>query len=601
MNWLIPLLAAVALSAPQARPATNPMKTGTAVLSGTVVADEPNGQPLRRVYIAVTLINDPRQQYVTSTDERGRFSIDRLPATSVRLVASKPAYVTTHYGARQSGSTVGLPISLVDGQTTTVAVRMPRGAVITGTVSDENGQPMTGVGIRVQRVTVSALGQRVFTPTTGALIPTTDDRGGFRMFGLPAGDYVVMAQPRVTGASEIRPTTAEELQWADRQIKGAGGAAGGTLASENSPVRAQTITYASVFFPGTVTAANAALITLSAGQERVGVDLRMQFVPTARVEGTVTTADGQPARGVTVMLIPEDDGSGSSTQAAERLITMMDIGLVGTTAGTTAVDGSFSLQSIEPGRYTLIAQMRNVAAVRALGAAEGLGPEMAWAMTDVRIDGRDIMGVALRLAPAQRASGQLVFESKTPPSTALRAAVTLRALSTRGITVNAPADTTFVITGIIPAAYRVAATVTNWTLRSAMLGGRDVADVPLDIKPGEDVTGLVLTFTDTPAEVSGVLYDPMNRPSSDLSIVLFSADRAMWFAGSRRVRPSVRPANDGRFTFSGLVAGEYYLAALTDVSPADLANPAFLEQVVPAAIKLTVAHGEKKTQDLRIR
>ena len=113
--------------------------------------------------------------------------------------------------------------------------------------------------------------------------------------------------------------------------------------------------------------------------------------------------------------------------------------------------------------------------------------------------------------------------------------------------------------------------------------------------------GIVLTFTSAPAEVSGLLYDGAGRPSGDLSIVLFSADRAMWFNGSRRVRPAVRPATDGRFSFTGLVAGEYYLAALTDVTPADLSNPQFLEMVVPAAIKIAVANGEKKTQDLRVK
>jgi hypothetical protein len=75
----------------------------------------------------------------------------------------------------------------------------------------------------------------------------------------------------------------------------------------------------------------------------------------------------------------------------------------------------------------------------------------------------------------------------------------------------------------------------------------------------------------------------------------------MWFSGSRWIRPSVRPATDGRFTFSGLAPGEYYLAALTDVSPADLASPQFLDQVTASAIMVAVASGEKKIQDIRIK
>jgi hypothetical protein len=36
------------------------------------------------------------------------------------------------------------------------------------------------------------------------------------------------------------------------------------------------------------------------------------------------------------------------------------------------------------------------------------------------------------------------------------------------------------------------------------------------------------------------------------------------------------------------------------VTPGDLADAAFLTQVVPSAVRVTLADGEKKTQDLRI-
>ena len=64
---------------------------------------------------------------------------------------------------------------------------------------------------------------------------------------------------------------------------------------------------------------------------------------------------------------------------------------------------------------------------------------------------------------------------------------------------------------------------------------------------------------------------------------------------------SVKPGTDGRFVFGDLPAGEYYLAALTDLDPIDWQTPAFLEQVVPAGVRVRVGEGEKKVQDLRIR
>lgn len=42
-------------------------------------------------------------------------------------------------------------------------------------------------------------------------------------------------------------------------------------------------------------------------------------------------------------------------------------------------------------------------------------------------------------------------------------------------------------------------------------------------------------------------------------------------------------------------------AALRDFDEKDYAAPAFLEQLVPGAIKITIGEGEKKTQDIRLR
>ncbi|HXT68655.1 MAG TPA: carboxypeptidase-like regulatory domain-containing protein [Vicinamibacterales bacterium] len=592
------VLAAVLL-APQVRDVPR-LPSGTAVLTGTVVVDEANGQPVRRALVTVGFSADTRTTFQTVTDDKGRFIFAGLPQGNVRVTAAKVGFVLAYYGARQAGATVGQPVALTNSQTVDITVRLPRGGVIAGTVLDENGSPMPLVRMQVQRVTTSALGERVFTPSiAGAGAPSTDDKGAYRIYGLPAGDYIVMARSTLANqGSEVRQTTTAELQWADRLLRGAGGtAAPGTDAG--APPR-RSVTYASVYYPGTVNSSSAGIVSVAAGQERSGVDLRMQFVPTARIEGRVTRSGGQPARYQPVMLIPQSDVPTDQ----ERLMTLLEAaGLVGVPQPTTTTnDGSFSIQGVEPGAYTVIA--RTVIT----GPTPGI-PDAAqgqWAMTNVRVDGQDITGISLELAPGMIVEGRVLYEGRTPPAAAPRVSVSIRAATTRGVGASAPAqpllepNNSFKVLGLIPATYRVTATAPGWILKSAMLGGRDVADAPFEIRPGENVQDVVVTFTDSPAELSGTLFDSAGKPMSDLSIVLFSTERSMWFSGSRRVRPAVRPATDGRFTFTGLAAGTYYLAALGEVSPSDLANPQFLEQVVPAAVKVVIADGEKKTQDLRI-
>jgi len=81
--------------------------------------------------------------------------------------------------------------------------------------------------------------------------------------------------------------------------------------------------------------------------------------------------------------------------------------------------------------------------------------------------------------------------------------------------------------------------------------------------------------------------------------VLFPTTSALWLPQSRRIQ-GVRPAADGAFTFPGLPPGDYLLAAIDDVEPGEWFDPAFLQRLLPTAMKLTIAEGEQKVQDIRL-
>ena len=54
------------------------------------------------------------------------------------------------------------------------------------------------------------------------------------------------------------------------------------------------------------------------------------------------------------------------------------------------------------------------------------------------------------------------------------------------------------------------------------------------------------------------------------------------------------------FAVNGLPPGEYYLVAVTDVEPSQLADPAFLESLSTGGLRITLSEGEKKVQDLKL-
>ena len=66
------------------------------------------------------------------------------------------------------------------------------------------------------------------------------------------------------------------------------------------------------------------------------------------------------------------------------------------------------------------------------------------------------------------------------------------------------------------------------------------------------------------------------------------------------VPAQAHPGSDGMYKVQGLPAGEYYVCALTDLDPNDLYDPAFLEQLVAASFKITLADGETKVQNLKL-
>jgi len=133
-----------------------------------------------------------------------------------------------------------------------------------------------------------------------------------------------------------------------------------------------------------------------------------------------------------------------------------------------------------------------------------------------------------------------------------------------------------------------------------MLDGVDLADTPFDLGSGDRITAVVVTMTDRVAELSGALRDPKDKPISCYTVIVFAAEKLHLVAGSRSMPPPVQEGHDGTFRFVGLPPGQYRVVALSAIDSTVTATEAFLSQVGPRAVALTLAPGEHKVLNLRV-
>lgn len=623
---LASLLLSSGLFAQRAQPAQTPA-SGAAELAVLVTTDEQNPRPMRRASVSLQAgeLGVPR---TAVTDDDGRVVFVGLPAGNYLLSAAKPGYVRTFYGSRTVGMGPGVAVALIGAARQEVTMKLVRGAVVTGTIRTPAGRAATGIAVQAVSRRFSLNREVSLFSETMNMMATTDDRGVYRIYGLPPGDYVVNARGGLT-RDEIRAVTEQELQWADKVV--AGGAAGAPASDPAAaPSSAPPSAFAPVYYPGTTVAADAVPVTLGPGEERGGVDFPLQLVRTAQIRGRLIDEGGRPQPNQNISVRAPQLQISDTLQFIEAAF--------GNASARTSADGSFVLSAVRPGRYTITARATprtgteppaptGRGGISEASALFGMGAGTHWASEDVDVAGVDINDLTLVLRPGMTVSGRVTYEATTltPPKDMSTLTFSLSPAQTsvsvmgmamsmmEGATIRTNADGTFTANGVAPGRYRfltqaamlgaiapaAAASAGGFVLKSATVGGRDIADTPIDIRPGQDLSGIVVTFTDRPTEISGTVFDQAGRVTPHFPIVIFSTDRGYWTVASRRVQ-LVRPASDGKFRAVGLPAGEYFVCAVTAVEQDQLADPAFLDQLAAASFRIALKDGEKKTQDLKL-
>jgi hypothetical protein len=542
---------------PQRDAARENVPAGTASISGTVSAAD-TGRPLKRARVVIAGAGAARQARSTVSDERGRFQVSGLPAGTYTISATKTGYVDVIFGQRRAMRN-GTPVQIADGQQlSNINLQLPLGGVITGRVLDEDGEPLARSAVSVLRY-LYIQGERRLVMAGN---DQSDDRGLFRVYGLPPGEYFVSAGGPMVERLLMRtgPNGFDQEATSEATLK---------------------IDYAPTYYPGTTTLTEASRIKLAIGQELAGIDLQLQTVPMATVRGMVGGASG----GAMVLLVPDDGAvAGPAVMRGQGL------------RSATKEDGTFTITRVPPGRYTVVAR-ENDGRQSAGAARVGIQP--------LTVAGEDVT-VNLVITAGAQVSGTITLEATSTPVPKNFAGFRVNLAPLEGVPMvgrlarpGEPAeDGTFSITGLMPGRYVIRASgPSGWTMKSVFVNGREITDAPLDIK-GDNVTDMNVVYTDRITVISGTVRDSKNAPSLGATVIAFPADSKEWSPQSRRIQ-AVRADQNGVYRIAALPPGEYLLVAVDDVEQGDWFDPVYLEAVKAGATRLTLAEGEQKTQDVK--
>jgi len=538
------LLRVMLANAQQPAPAAN-----ASFIAGTVVK-EPGSQPLKKVLVQV-VAEDQKQggNYSATTDADGHFRIENVAPGRYRLFLEKTGLVEVN--GRGLKADVNVFTVQAGHAVEDLLFRMLPTAIISGRVTDEDGDPMSGVRIVAQKKKPG----KATRETAGS--EATNDLGEYRLAGLFPGQYWVVAMPP--------PDMRDYEKQQEKSPQG----------DNQSDLQPDT-RYVTTYYPGTYDAMQASTVTLKAGDE-MPVNLSLTPARTYRVRGIVTgvTAGQKP----TVDLVSKAGDSDHSIEVGP--------------------DGQFELRGVAPGSYVL-------------RASAGTESQTLTARQDINVVAADVEGVKLAPLPSFKLSGRLQVEGRgsgalTQYSVNLRQAELPEDpaffMSQDFFGENALVDRlgNFEWKNVNPGNYIVqvyGGEGQGFYLKSATRGGQDIATG--FTASGPATLDLLVSYKGGTVEGTVVEKEKdvdTDHPVANATVVAVPEEKY-------RKLPDrfVTGATDqhGRFTIRGLARGSYRLYAWQDVEEGVWRDPDFLKSQEANGTALKVEEGSRQQLELKL-
>jgi hypothetical protein len=502
-----------------------------ATISG-IVTNSRTGEPLN--HARVLLDNGAGTEGCQSTicpygttSGDGRFSIGPIAPGKYQMIVERRGFGPL---ADEEENRKGLELKSGD-EIKDVVLKLLPDAVISGRVIDEKGTPVEYADVQAEG------GSRGFG--------MTDDRGEFRIGGLRAGRYLVRAERRSLlgiGDQNIPPEIRTD----------------GTTEAH----------YAPTYYPRSQDPMSATPVEARAGEETVGIEIRLARAPSVHVSGTVSN-------------VPK---------GAERIMVNLESWHPRRFATVEGPAFKFTFWRVTPGRY------------RVYAACDDTQYRFVYSPpVEVNISNSSIDGIDLACAPPLELEGRLEIEGGVALPDEKGRALSLRFLSLgsayeaeSGERINP--DGSFKLENIARGRYHVIGEglPENYYVKSARAGTAELTDGILDLRSVNSTSEMTVQLGVNGAAVSGVVRD-VKGPVSGARVTLFFDDEYGFDPAA-----TVVAGNDGGYALRGIAPGRYRLVAYDPKSSAVVWSGEDAALHAGVTENIDVREGDQLSRDLKL-
>lgn len=473
----------------------------------------------------------------TATSDRdGRFTFANVTPGPYTVRVQKDGFFGKPEGGIYPASGAAL-VTVAAKETKDANLSMISGGLIGGRVFGTDGQLLSNAIVNTLRVSYQ-LGHAVLEGAVGKI---ADDRGEFRVFWLPPGDYYLTAEPP-------RPAPTPGVTAAAAPGQGI-----------------------KTFYPGTTAVTEARIITIKGGEEMLGMDIGIRPISVFKVSGQVSSQipppasqAGAPAVNAAVLVLLSPDGN-----APDDTKQVGTVPLVPTT-------GQFEI-SLLPGVYDLFARVPDAASQTAGGAPQ------AWGRARLDVRDTDISNVLITIPPSVEVKGTVTATGgRIPPAIRIQlisdeaSAAKIPAyqqVGRRAVPVNA--EGAFSLSAVPEGRFRVSGVAglpPDMYLADVQQGAQSVFDSGFDVNT-RNTNPIEVVLASGAGTVNGVVVDGPARVVPGATVVLVPETRRR---SNRALYLQTSSDASGRFTLRGVAPGDYKIFAWESIPAFAHVNAAFM-------------------------